>query len=160
MATNKRGFTLIELIIVLAVIGILVVLVIAAFNPLTQLKKTRDARRKSDLRQIKTALALYYSVWGEYPEDSSGSIVGCESPPTSCTWGSVWSRDGTVFMKPLPDDSLASNPNYSYDKIGIDSFTIIATLENRSDKDIVETQIKCLGAEEDPQEYHYVVCQD
>ncbi len=157
MIKNKRGFTLIELLVVIAIIGILAGLLLVNFSNVRM--RTRDAQRKSDLRQIKTSLVLYYSVWSEYPAANSGHIVGCGTPPSACTWGSVWSRGETVFMKPLPADPLAPDPNYyySYDKTGVDSFTIIAILENKSDKEIKESQTKCSFTGTNSQ---YVVCQD
>lgn len=156
LPASRRGFTLIELLVVIAVIGILTALLLVNFNNARE--RARDAERKADLRQIKTGLALYYSVWGEYPTDSGGSIVGCGTPgPGSCTWGSVWDRGGTIFMRPLPADPLApDHANYSYDNTGVDSFTIIAVLENPSDKEIIESQTKCgIGTGS-----QYVVCQD
>ena len=62
---KSGGFTLIELLVVIAIIGILSTLaVIALGNART---KARDTRRVADLKQISTALELYYSDNGSYP---------------------------------------------------------------------------------------------
>lgn len=70
MMKYKKGFTLLELLVVIAVIGIFSGIVIATLNNVRS--KSRDARRKSDFRQISTALELYYDEYGGYP--ATGSI--------------------------------------------------------------------------------------
>ena len=55
---NKKGFTLIELLVVIAIIGILSAIGLVSLNGARE--KARDAKRKSDLAQVSTALALYY----------------------------------------------------------------------------------------------------
>ena len=57
---NKNGgFTLLELLIVIAIIAILSVALVIVLNPAETLKKARDAQRISDLSTIKTAMGLY-----------------------------------------------------------------------------------------------------
>ena len=53
----KKGFTLIELLVVIAIIGILASVVLASLN--SARKKSRDARRVADIKQIQLALELY-----------------------------------------------------------------------------------------------------
>jgi prepilin-type N-terminal cleavage/methylation domain-containing protein len=55
----STGFTLIELIITVAILAVLVTIVVVALNPAEQLKRSRDAKRVGDLDAIKTALNLY-----------------------------------------------------------------------------------------------------
>ncbi len=126
---------MIEILVVITIIGILATLILTNFGP--SRAKARDVQRKTDLNQIKTALALYYNVWNEYPDGSSGSIVGCGPatlPPAPCSWGSVWNRDNLVYMKLLPSDALAPSREYSYTSSDNNSFTIKALLENKLDK--------------------------
>ncbi len=54
-----KGFTLLELLIVIAIIAILATMVFVLFNTGQALKKTRDAQRFSELRALHTALAFY-----------------------------------------------------------------------------------------------------
>jgi len=66
MKMNKtKGFTLIELLVVIAIIGILSSVVLASLN--TARKKSRDAKRISDIKQIQLALELYFDSNGGYP---------------------------------------------------------------------------------------------
>lgn len=65
MQKKQKGFTLIELLVVIAIIGLLSTLAVVALNSARM--KSRDARRLSDVKQIQTALELYYNDQGEYP---------------------------------------------------------------------------------------------
>ena len=77
------GFTLIELLVVVAIIGILSSVVISSLN--TSRAKARDIRRKSDLHQIRTALAMYFNERGDYIENGSN----CGSYGTGNGWFNV-----------------------------------------------------------------------
>ena len=68
---NKKGFTLIEVLLVMAILGILVTIVVIAINPGQILKKTRDTRRKQDVVRIAEIMELYYAENGEYPRESA-----------------------------------------------------------------------------------------
>jgi len=65
MFKNKKGFTLIELLVVIAIIGILASVVLASLN--TARKKSRDARRIADIKQLQLALELYFDGNRAYP---------------------------------------------------------------------------------------------
>ena len=131
---NSRGFTLVELLIVIAIIGVLTTLLMANFIGVRQ--RARDAQRKSDVRQIQAALELYRSDQGSYPS----SLPDCK--------GQLASPDGTVvYMRSVPCDPLY--PNYYYggkyffsSDSGCDSgfppqtgYHIRVCLENKNDKE-------------------------
>ncbi len=59
---SKKGFTLLELLIVITILAVLSVAVIVIINPAETIKKARDTQRISDLSSIKTAIALYQSL--------------------------------------------------------------------------------------------------
>lgn len=61
----RKGFTLIEVLIVVAIIGILASVVLVGLGPLQ--RQGRDARRISDLKQVQAGLELYYNKCGYYP---------------------------------------------------------------------------------------------
>ena len=67
---TKKGFTLIELLVVIAIIAILSAIGLVALNGARE--KARDAQRRSDIAQIRTALSLYYDDNGStYPSEQS-----------------------------------------------------------------------------------------
>jgi prepilin-type N-terminal cleavage/methylation domain-containing protein len=53
---KKKGFTLIEILLVVAIISILLVVVFAALNPAQRLQDTRNARRWNDVNQVLSAV--------------------------------------------------------------------------------------------------------
>ena len=119
------GFTLIELLVVISIIGILSALILS--NMQDARARARDTQRKSDLRQVRTALRMYYNDNQSYPaDDESGNIIGY-------SWGSQFGTT-TVYMKELPQDPLGSSHPYYYEQdTGGDGFDLYACLENESD---------------------------
>ena len=63
--TKSRGFTIVELLIVIVVIAILAAITIVAYNGIQT--RARDAQRAQDVKTIAKALELYYADKGEYP---------------------------------------------------------------------------------------------
>lgn len=55
---TEKGFTLLELLIVISIIAILAIALVFLLNPAETLKKSRDAQRISDLNTVKTALGI------------------------------------------------------------------------------------------------------
>jgi len=112
----KKAFTLVELLVVIAIIGILSTLSVVALN--SARAKARDARRLSDIKQIRTALDMYYDSAGTYP--------------TSLIPGSHLSYNGLDFLAKVPDDPLSSQ-HYIYTQTeNGQNYTIDFTLETKS----------------------------
>lgn len=129
----KKGFTLIELLVVVALIGVLTTLVLANFNAAR--KRGRDAQRKSDLKNISTALRLYYNDYGKYPNnDANSQIAGCGvNAADPCVWGTSFQAGSQSYMTILPDDPLP-NVTYRYTRTDLDNFILSSCLENLSDE--------------------------
>jgi type II secretion system protein G len=62
---NNRGFTIVELLIVIVVIGILAALVIVTYNGIQQ--KARDTERKTDIKALQGHLEAYWADNAKYP---------------------------------------------------------------------------------------------
>jgi general secretion pathway protein G len=111
-STFLRGMTMIELLIVIAVMGVLAAVVITALNPAAQLNKANDAKRKSDLSEIQNALELYYQDNQQYP--------------ASVSFGSAWAP----YMARLPQDPKTGK-NYVYlTDASRQSYWLYASLDN------------------------------
>jgi len=89
MNHSTRGFTLIELLIVIGIIGILAAGLLAAVDPIEQLRKGRDTQRKSISVELNNALARYYGVRGSMPW---GTV-----PQAPATIASATSMIGTLI---------------------------------------------------------------
>ena len=86
MKKNKNsGFTLLELLIVIAIIAILSVALVIVLNPVETLKKARDAQRISDLSTIKTAIGLYMTTVSPAYLGGANDNYLCKATP-----GAVW----------------------------------------------------------------------
>ena len=129
----KKGFTLIEMLVVVSLIGVLTTLVAANLNSARE--RARDTQRKSDLRNIETGLRLYYQDYQAFPGNGSGGeISGCGADGISvCSWGGNWSDSNTTYMNKMPKDPL---PDQSYKYTASsdnESYTLDSCLENKSD---------------------------
>ena len=69
---NSLGFTLVELLIVIALLGAIALIVIAAINPIEQANRARDTRFKADGAQLISAIDRYFAAIQEFPWVTSG----------------------------------------------------------------------------------------
>jgi len=65
---NNKGFTLLEILLVVGIISVLAGIVIVAINPGRQLAQVRNTERKSDIKQIKNSAEQYYIDYNTYPD--------------------------------------------------------------------------------------------
>ncbi len=130
------GFTLLELLVVMVIIGLLTAIGIGGL--LSSQQKGRDARRKQDIDAITRALEIYYNDQGQYPESSNGRIVGCGTveSPTACEWGAPFSNNQATYMVQLPQDPIADKKYYYQYNPTERAYQLYADLENEKDKDL------------------------
>lgn len=148
---NKRqtGFTLIELLVVIAIIGLLASVVLLSLNSARE--KSRNAKRLADVRQIASALELYFNDCGGYPIEATavtlaatdklfsgtGADCGDDSGSSAVNGGIGTTAGGTTYLgqfpvAPTPSDgtcptaftgSTDGNP-YRYTAAAASSYTL------------------------------------
>lgn len=135
---NKRGFTLIELLVVISILGVLAALIVNNLND--SRARARDARKKQNLQQLKTALQMYYNDYQTYPANDGTGIQGCGATgTTTCTDSFSAGSEPSIYMTQLPEFT-----SYTQTDSG-DGFTLMINLENASDPNLSTSQTQCLG---------------
>ena len=91
--TNQKGFTLVELLVVIAIIGMLATLVLLQLG--TARSRARDARRISDINQLRSAIEQYYNDNTSYPTAITAVQLGVYLAriPTDPSTGAVYGYD-------------------------------------------------------------------
>jgi len=84
---ERKGFTLVEILLVIATIGITAAIVLVAINPNRQIAQVRNAQRRSDTNTIYKALEQYLIDNQNYPEGITGT------PKVICNTGSKTTTD-------------------------------------------------------------------
>lgn len=137
---KSEGFTLIELLTVIAVIAVLTGILSVSYAGVRQ--RARDAQRKSDVKQIQSALELYRADNDMYPPSLTLATCG----------GSFVGGGGVVYMQKIPCDPKTASA-YFYSNLTISTYTLASCLENANDKDktVVDPGMSCNPA------YYYVV---
>ncbi|MBI5123611.1 prepilin-type N-terminal cleavage/methylation domain-containing protein [Candidatus Roizmanbacteria bacterium] len=131
---TSAGFTLIEIILVMALIGIMSTAVLTLINPVAQFKKSRDVQRKTDLRQIQSALELYRADQSAY----SDTLPAC---------GASLVVVPATYMQKIPCDPITKNAYQYVHTIGSSTYSLVACLENVKDtqKDATNNSTYCTG---------------
>jgi prepilin-type N-terminal cleavage/methylation domain-containing protein len=121
----KKGMSLIEVVLALAIVAILMVFMTISLNPAAMVGRANDAQRKKDIGKIKLAMEEHYNDKGCYPTQAVVDAIGCSS------------RDFNPWLEKWPCD-----PNGSQYVIGMENascpsyYRILTNLENKHDSDI------------------------
>ncbi|AHB42029.1 Type II secretion system protein G [Candidatus Saccharibacteria bacterium RAAC3_TM7_1] len=102
---SQKGFTIVELLIVIVVIAILAAITMVAYNGIQQ--RARDAQRKSDITALVKALEIYYINNGSYPLSSgSTSINSSWSTTADSSWQNLVNQL-TPYISSVPKDPIS-----------------------------------------------------
>ena len=135
MRNKNKGFTLIELLVVIAIIGLLASVVLLALNGARA--KARDAKRIADIRQMASAMELYFNDINGYPTMTAGTLITTSvlgQPPINPNY------IGLIPTAPTPADGSCLATNVQGANAYYWAATSSATLTN------TYTITSCLGA--------------
>lgn len=128
MNLNKKteGFTLVELLLVVGLIGVLSGILLTVINPAGTRQKFRDAQRISDLKKVQAALEIYYNDNRTYPVYGGWTVISGVS-------------ELSTYMSPSPVDPQSSGTdpcnaatrNYLY-RGGTSAYTLVSNMELNS----------------------------
>lgn len=121
MRSSSYGFTMIEILIVIAMMGILVTAVTANF--MTSFSRARDARRKSELKQIQNALESY----------KQGTSAPITYPAALPSCGSALISGSTTHMKSMSCDPSTGSGYYFNPNNANLTYALCACLEIADD---------------------------
>jgi type IV pilus assembly protein PilA len=131
--TNKKGFTLLEILLVVAAMAILAGIVILAINPTKQLGETRNAQRRIDVQTILNAVYQYaLDNRGSLPSTiTSTSTEICQTSAATCTSYidlSVLSTSSkyVVSLPSDPSNSTTNGTGYFISKTQFNRVTVTA----------------------------------
>lgn len=128
---QQKGFTLIELLVVIAIIALLSTLAVVALGSARQ--KSRDAKRLADVKQVSTALELYFTDQNTYPT----ATVTLGSTAAICLGSNGFQATGlctgTTYLARVPS-SPTPPPASAYAYVSADgsTYTITFSLEGTS----------------------------
>ncbi len=148
--SKRKGFTLLELLIVIAILSILGAIVIFLLNPAETLKKARDSQRISDLPTIKTALGIYLTsvsspdidaygscaanVWYSLNGVTDATVAGTKAATSTLTNAELGEVDGTGWIPANLSSLVGGSPISSFP---IDPSNTIANLGTIVNTDLV-----------------------
>ncbi|MFZ2200063.1 MAG: type II secretion system protein [Microgenomates group bacterium] len=136
----KKGFTLVEMLVVIVVMGILAALI--STNLYGARTRATDSQRKTTLNQLKIALHSYYATYHKYPLWTNGlTFNACGVGGTSsCT--TSFTADGVEYLNKLPKSGSYFDFRY-YSCLNEDDFRLKISLNNASDPDIAISKARC-----------------
>lgn len=127
---NKKGFTLIELVVVIAIIGLLSTLAVVALGSARE--KARDSKRLADIKGIQASLEWYFVGNNSYPVTTEPVTLGDDQH--KCLGSNGFNAAGAckspVYMEVIPSEPQSGQQGYVYNGSST-SYTITANLEGK-----------------------------
>lgn len=134
-----RGFTLMEILVAMAIMAILAGVGFASYS--SSLQRSRDAQRKAGLEQLQKALESFIADNGVYPQASVNKRIYDDISGADYAWGGSFDyevRGTTVqYMKQLPKDPDTLRAYQYYVSTDRKKYVLYAALENSNDPAIV-----------------------
>lgn len=137
---HQKGFTIVELLIVIVVIGILAAITIVAYNGLQA--RSRDSIRKADLASINKAIRLFYAENGNYPM-ASGWCTQMSNP----SYAASFKTEMAPYISNIPSDPAygITNQDYFYRNINDQSYELYAELEQSDENSYTSGSCSSIG---------------
>lgn len=144
---RKNGFTLMEIIIVIAIIAVLGIIAIILFNPIVQINKGKDAASKHDLAELKKVFEDFYNDKGCYPKVADVCYDPPANPSGDGTYqchicGKVSTPDGIkpyISQLPCHPDFPAKKYLYQVDNNSCPTWYRVYTILDVSSDPIINT---------------------
>ncbi len=140
---RQKGFTLVELLVAIGIIGILSSIAVVSVSNVRA--KARDAKRIGDIKQIQSAMESYFNDQNQYPDAPAGGVLGtkdatdglCVSTADPAKVGFQKGTDcagGTIYINPVPKGptpGVAGKTDYAYSVVN-GEYVIKFSLESGS----------------------------
>jgi len=149
MKKTTKAFTLIELLIVIALLGALAVGLLAALDPFEQLKKGTDTGIRNTVSEVQGAMIRYYAIKGYMPWSTAATPAGSGSVSGVLTTMSNYLTDAIVAGELKSDFfTLASGQLASINMIGTEeSLTVCFQPKSKSFRTDNNTKYNSVGVE-------------
>jgi general secretion pathway protein G len=122
VAAARAGFTLIEMLVVLVIIGLIMGLV--GPRVLNYLTDAREKTARLQIESFSNALDLFYIDAGRYPTSAEGLAALVQRPPGVSSWNGPYLRDRSVPADPWGNPYVYRSPgqhgNYDIVSLGAD----------------------------------------
>lgn len=130
MKKRSTGFTIVELLIVIVVVGILAAITVVAYN--TVQSRARDNVRKADIANLAKGIEQYYAVNGHYPMSS-----GWCTQYSGASYIAAFTAELEPYMKNIPLDPTykQTHQDYFYRNFNDQSYYLYAELEGEDRAD-------------------------
>ena len=141
---RQKGFTLVELLVAIGIIGILSSIAVVSVSNVRA--KARDAKRIGDIKQVQTALESYFNDRNAYPATAQAELGGATAAVLcghkgaeqdvvydfSAAPANKAACDEVTYLNPVPKNPTPNGKDYAYDSTAGDTYTLKFKLESGS----------------------------
>jgi general secretion pathway protein G len=117
----RRGFTLLELLLVMAILSIIMTIASVSFGTIRN--RSEDSRRKTDVEEIRSALEQYKSINNKYPTPNITITMGLP-------FGQGFTDTNHTYMSKMPQDPDFPAKTYYYESTDGSDYVLRSQLNN------------------------------